>query len=226
MFARTDRLPPWISAHERADVYPVEVRRDPSELEGCGGASKRTSPTGAGIRCSTPRSGRALSSDRARRVRGDDEGTAGPRVRRGGESRVGARPLLQRHPAAGCADRGECRGNILRNHRRARASCRGHARAGIQADRRDALFPCCFSIPRCSRSIRRPISSSDPGPSPRARRAIRRSSWRRAAHSGASSSWAPGWRLAFSLLATARAARASALSPQFAPTSWRPSHMS
>ena len=33
MFARTDRLPPWISAHERADVYPVEVRRDPSELE-------------------------------------------------------------------------------------------------------------------------------------------------------------------------------------------------
>jgi two-component system, OmpR family, phosphate regulon sensor histidine kinase PhoR len=32
MFARTDRLPPWMSAHERADVYPVEVRRDPSEL--------------------------------------------------------------------------------------------------------------------------------------------------------------------------------------------------
>ena len=74
MFARTDRLPPWISAHERADVYPVEVRRDPSEIERCGGASKRTSPTGAGIRCSTPRSGGALSSDRARRVRGDDDG--------------------------------------------------------------------------------------------------------------------------------------------------------
>ena len=33
MFARTDRLPAWISAHERADVYPVEVRRDPPELE-------------------------------------------------------------------------------------------------------------------------------------------------------------------------------------------------
>jgi two-component system phosphate regulon sensor histidine kinase PhoR len=32
MFARTERLPPWMSAHERADVYPVEVRRDPSQL--------------------------------------------------------------------------------------------------------------------------------------------------------------------------------------------------
>ena len=32
MFARTDRLPTWISAHERADVYPVEVRRDSAEI--------------------------------------------------------------------------------------------------------------------------------------------------------------------------------------------------
>ena len=32
MFARTDRLPSWISAHERADVYPVDVRRDPPEI--------------------------------------------------------------------------------------------------------------------------------------------------------------------------------------------------
>ncbi len=32
MFARTDRLPSWITAHERADVYPVEVRRDSAEI--------------------------------------------------------------------------------------------------------------------------------------------------------------------------------------------------
>ena len=32
MFARTDRLPNWMSAHERADTYPVEVRRDPPEI--------------------------------------------------------------------------------------------------------------------------------------------------------------------------------------------------
>jgi two-component system phosphate regulon sensor histidine kinase PhoR len=32
MFARTDRLPAWISAQEHADTYPVEVRRDPPEI--------------------------------------------------------------------------------------------------------------------------------------------------------------------------------------------------
>jgi two-component system phosphate regulon sensor histidine kinase PhoR len=32
MFARTDRLPPWITATEKADVYPVEVRHDPPEI--------------------------------------------------------------------------------------------------------------------------------------------------------------------------------------------------
>lgn len=32
MFARTDRLPAWIAGQERADVYPVEVRRDPPEI--------------------------------------------------------------------------------------------------------------------------------------------------------------------------------------------------
>ncbi len=32
MFARTDRLPPWITATEKADVYPVEVWRDPPEI--------------------------------------------------------------------------------------------------------------------------------------------------------------------------------------------------
>ena len=32
MFARTDRLPAWIAADQRADVYPVEVLRDPVEL--------------------------------------------------------------------------------------------------------------------------------------------------------------------------------------------------
>ncbi|MET0213155.1 MAG: HAMP domain-containing sensor histidine kinase [Vicinamibacterales bacterium] len=29
MFARTDRLPAWIPPHQGADIYPVEVRRDP-----------------------------------------------------------------------------------------------------------------------------------------------------------------------------------------------------
>ena len=32
MFARTDRLPSWITAHDRADVYPVEVRRGSAEI--------------------------------------------------------------------------------------------------------------------------------------------------------------------------------------------------
>jgi two-component system, OmpR family, phosphate regulon sensor histidine kinase PhoR len=32
MFARTERLPPWIAADERTDVYPVEVVRDPPAI--------------------------------------------------------------------------------------------------------------------------------------------------------------------------------------------------
>ena len=32
MFARTDRLPAWITTQEQADVYPVEVRRNPPEI--------------------------------------------------------------------------------------------------------------------------------------------------------------------------------------------------
>jgi two-component system phosphate regulon sensor histidine kinase PhoR len=32
MFGRTDRLPVWITPQDEADVYPVEVRRDPPEL--------------------------------------------------------------------------------------------------------------------------------------------------------------------------------------------------
>jgi signal transduction histidine kinase len=32
VFARTDRMPAWLSPHQRADVYPVEVRRDPPKL--------------------------------------------------------------------------------------------------------------------------------------------------------------------------------------------------
>jgi two-component system phosphate regulon sensor histidine kinase PhoR len=32
MFARTDRLPAWLTPRERADVYPVEVRRNPPEM--------------------------------------------------------------------------------------------------------------------------------------------------------------------------------------------------
>jgi two-component system phosphate regulon sensor histidine kinase PhoR len=32
MFARTDRLPPWLGSDERTDVYPVEVVRDPPEV--------------------------------------------------------------------------------------------------------------------------------------------------------------------------------------------------
>ena len=32
MFARTDRLPPWLGSDERTDVYPVEVVRDPPEI--------------------------------------------------------------------------------------------------------------------------------------------------------------------------------------------------
>ena len=34
MFARTDRLPPWITGDETTDVYPVEVLRDPPGMGG------------------------------------------------------------------------------------------------------------------------------------------------------------------------------------------------
>ena len=34
MFARTDRLPAWSAPHQRADVYPVEVLRDPPAIKG------------------------------------------------------------------------------------------------------------------------------------------------------------------------------------------------
>ena len=34
MFARTDRLPAWSAPHQRADVYPVEVLRDPPAITG------------------------------------------------------------------------------------------------------------------------------------------------------------------------------------------------
>ena len=53
MFARTDRLPPWITAHERADVYPVEVRRDSAGNRGAPQASRvghRRAPPLFGIR--------------------------------------------------------------------------------------------------------------------------------------------------------------------------------
>jgi two-component system phosphate regulon sensor histidine kinase PhoR len=32
MFARTDRLPPWIASDEQTDVYPVKVLRDPPDI--------------------------------------------------------------------------------------------------------------------------------------------------------------------------------------------------
>jgi two-component system phosphate regulon sensor histidine kinase PhoR len=34
MFARTDRLPSWLTPNEGADVYPVEVWRDPAQIAG------------------------------------------------------------------------------------------------------------------------------------------------------------------------------------------------
>jgi signal transduction histidine kinase len=33
VFARTDRLPRWLRSHQRTDVYPVEVHRNPPQLE-------------------------------------------------------------------------------------------------------------------------------------------------------------------------------------------------
>jgi signal transduction histidine kinase len=32
VFARTDRMPPWLNPDHRADVYPVEIRRDPPPM--------------------------------------------------------------------------------------------------------------------------------------------------------------------------------------------------
>src|SRR6185436_1355813 len=32
MFIRTDRRPAWLAPPERADIYPVEIRRDPPEV--------------------------------------------------------------------------------------------------------------------------------------------------------------------------------------------------
>ena len=114
MFARTDRLPAWIPAHERADVYPVDVRRDPPELAALRQRVESdiaAAPALFGIRHVDRRG--TLPGRRAPRVRGHYEGTARPRVRRRRQSRVGSRPLFQRHPAAGRADRRECQRDVL-----------------------------------------------------------------------------------------------------------------
>ena len=203
MFARTDRLPPWISAHERADVYPVEVRRDPSEIEAL--PARRS-----GHRRPAPVFG-VRHLDRGARyqviallARGDDTGTAGPRVRRGGESRVGARPLLQRHPAAGCADRRKCQGHIFaiidEHGRRVAGTSRG-------SRPRRAAFPLFLTHAARGRSAgrsqaaildRRHERAGDPTFVLAARAAK------------PPSSWARGVAPRIQPLATARAARASA----------------
>ena len=118
MFARTDRLPAWITARERADVYPVEVRRDPPELAAL--RQRVESDIAARRRYSvfdTSIDGDALPGRRAPRLRGHQPGTARPRLRRRRQPRVGARSLFQRHPAAGRADRRERQRDVVCGHR-------------------------------------------------------------------------------------------------------------
>ena len=118
MFARTDRLPPWIAADERTDVYPVEVLRDPPEIaalrrrvEADIAQRRRYSVFDTSIGGVTYQVVALLTYE------GSDERTARPRVRRGHQSRVGPQPLLQRHPSTGGADRRKCQRDGLRRDR-------------------------------------------------------------------------------------------------------------
>ena len=107
MFARTDRLPAWITrARPGADVYPVEVRA--RSARNCGAApagriGHRRAATVFGVRHvdrrrSSTRSSRC-SHTRAWRGNGSTVCSAPPSIW------SGRAPLFQRHPATGRADR-------------------------------------------------------------------------------------------------------------------------
>ena len=118
MFARTDRLPAWITAHERADVYPVEVRRDPPEIAAL--RQRVESDIAERRRYSvfdTSIEGDPLPGRRAPHLRGRDPGTARPCLRRRHQSGVGPRPLFQRHPETGGSDCRERQRHVLCDHR-------------------------------------------------------------------------------------------------------------
>ena len=118
MFARTDRLPAWIT---RARASRRLSRRGPSRSAGNRGAAAagrighRRAPPLFGLRHVNRRD--PLPGRRAPRLRGHDAGTARPCVRRRRQPRVGPRPLFQRHPAAGRADRREHQRDVFCDHR-------------------------------------------------------------------------------------------------------------
>ena len=191
MFARTDRLPAWITAPRARRRLS---RRGPARSAGNRGAAAAgriaTSPPAAGIRCSTCRSkGSATRSWRSLVVRGHHPRTARPCLRRRRQSQVGPRSLFQRHPAAGGADRRQRGGatSFAVIDERAAASPARSNRTSHRPWLR-ARFRSCSSIPRWWPSIRPRISRSARGRSPPARPAIRRSCWPRAARGEASSS--------------------------------------
>ena len=110
MFARTDRLPPWIA---RRRDEPMSIRWRSCAIRRrsrhCAGGSKQTSPQRRRYSVfDTSIRRRPVPSRRAAHLRGQDQTTARPCVRRGHQSRVGPRPLLQRHPSTGGADRRKC----------------------------------------------------------------------------------------------------------------------
>ena len=74
MFARTDRLPPWIGVgRENRCLSGGGRARSAGDFRHCAGGSKQTSPSAGGIRCSTRRSEgsrtKSSPSSRTREVR-------------------------------------------------------------------------------------------------------------------------------------------------------------
>ena len=228
MFARTDRLPPWISAHERADVYPVEVRRDPSELEGVAAARRsghrRPAPVfgvrhldrGARYQVIALVAYEGMTRERLDRVFGVAVNLEWARAHYFNDI------LQQVAQIAGSA--GATSFAIIDEHGRRVA---GTLEPGSKQTVATRSFPVLFFDPT--------LLAVDPPAD------LKQRSWTVATSAAGDPTFVLAARgaqrslvvvgagvalLAFSLLATARAARASALSPQFAPTSWRPSHMS
>ena len=86
MFARTDRLPAWLAPGQRADVYPVEVRRDPPQIAAVRRRVELDIAAAAGTRCSTFRSKESLPGRRARsptktsRANGSTASSASPSI--------------------------------------------------------------------------------------------------------------------------------------------------
>ena len=189
MFARTDRLPVWLTSHERADVYPVEVRRDPPQIvslrqrvESDLAARRRYSVFDMAIGGVRYQVVALLSYEGATENR-STVCSASPSISNGRASTISrtSSGRLLKSPGARAPPRLPCSMKRTPRRRHARAglaSNRGHAGLSGSVFRSDARRG---GTPARSRR-------SDHGRSRPALPAIPHSSWPRAARSGASSS--------------------------------------